>query len=149
VLRNEFLEQISLQECISGAGRRLILTTSETIPYQGCKIQNGYYIPNVYKIYKSALKYIYQMAGKLTKLPKNIYQHLQWQDPPKFTKIGIFGLKIWQPSCICRQRKLCYDLLTSQHCLDAQKFCKIRKHEYFNPTVSFFLTCVDRYLCNT
>jgi hypothetical protein len=33
------------------------------------------------------------MAGKLTKWPK-IYQNLSMQDPPKFTQIGIFGLKI-------------------------------------------------------
>jgi hypothetical protein len=36
-----------------------------------------------------------------TKLLQNIpncskiYQHLPWQDPPKFTQIGIFGLKIY------------------------------------------------------
>jgi hypothetical protein len=33
------------------------------------------------------------MAGKLTKWPR-IYQNLSKQDPPKFTQIGIFGLKI-------------------------------------------------------
>jgi hypothetical protein len=42
---------------------------------------------------------IYQIAIKYTKWPKNrpnghkIYQHLPLQDPPKFTLIGIFGLK--------------------------------------------------------
>jgi hypothetical protein len=24
-----------------------------------------------------------------------IYQHLPLKDPPKFTEIGVFGLKIW------------------------------------------------------
>jgi hypothetical protein len=53
------------------------------------------------------------MATKYTKRPKNspsgheIYQHLPFQHPAKFTQSGIFGLKnaIWQPwfsaeSCI-------------------------------------------------
>jgi predicted secreted protein len=41
------------------------------------------------------------MATKYTKWQLNrpkghkIYQHLPLQDPPKFTQIGIFGLKIW------------------------------------------------------
>jgi hypothetical protein len=40
------------------------------------------------------------MAIKYAKWPGNgpnvykIYQHLQLQDPPKFTQNGIFGLKI-------------------------------------------------------
>jgi hypothetical protein len=52
-------------------------------------------IPNCYKIY--------QMASKYTKwlhhIPKDhiptyvIHQHLPFQVPPKFTQIGIFGLK--------------------------------------------------------
>jgi hypothetical protein len=44
---------------------------------------------------------IYQMSIKYAKWPENwpngshkIYQHLPSQDPPKFTQIGIFGLKI-------------------------------------------------------
>jgi hypothetical protein len=39
----------------------------------------------------------YKNGGKYNKLPPNIhkiYQHLPLQDPPKFTQIGIFGLKI-------------------------------------------------------
>jgi hypothetical protein len=41
------------------------------------------------------------MATKYTKWPQNIpnglkiYQHLPMQDPPKFTEIEIFGLKIY------------------------------------------------------
>jgi hypothetical protein len=40
------------------------------------------------------------MVTKYAKWPKNIpkghrtYQHFPWQDPPKFTQVGIFGLKI-------------------------------------------------------
>jgi hypothetical protein len=50
---------------------------------------------------------IYQITAKYNKWPQNmpngrkieknghkIYQHLPLQDPPKFTQIGIFGLKI-------------------------------------------------------
>jgi hypothetical protein len=53
--------------------------------------KTGENIPNNHKIY--------QMARKYTRWPKNrpncheIYQHLPLQDPPKFTQIGIFGLK--------------------------------------------------------
>jgi hypothetical protein len=41
------------------------------------------------------------MATKFTEWLQNIsngrkiYQHLQLQDPPKFTQIGIFGLKVY------------------------------------------------------
>jgi hypothetical protein len=38
------------------------------------------------------------MARKFTEWPQNIYQHLPLQDPPKFTQMGIFGLKIYVPS---------------------------------------------------
>jgi hypothetical protein len=36
---------------------------------------------------------------KIKQIGHKIYQHLQLQDPPKFTQIRIFGLKyaIWQP----------------------------------------------------
>jgi hypothetical protein len=58
------------------------------------------YVPNGHKIYP--------MPAKYTKWPQNItnghkigipidrkiYQNLQWQDPPKFTQIVLFGLKI-------------------------------------------------------
>jgi hypothetical protein len=58
--------------------------------YQGCQIflgttyQNGKNTPNSLKIGQMAI-YIE-------------YQHLLMQDPPKFTPIGIFGLKICIPS---------------------------------------------------
>jgi hypothetical protein len=35
----------------------------------------------------------YQIAIKYTKLPKNT-KHFQFLGPPKYTKIGIFGMKI-------------------------------------------------------
>jgi hypothetical protein len=44
-------------------------------------------IPNGPKLYQMAVHKIHQMAIK-------IYQHLPLQDPPKFTQIVIFGLKI-------------------------------------------------------
>jgi hypothetical protein len=51
------------------------------------------------------------MAGKYTKWPENIpnghkiSQHFPLQDPPKFTQIGIFGLKIKHLATLveCRQ----------------------------------------------
>jgi hypothetical protein len=63
-----------------------------------------YNIPKREKIYQNNLK-IYQMAQnkpygyKIKQIGHKIYQHLQLQDPPKFTQIRIFGLKyaIWQP----------------------------------------------------
>jgi hypothetical protein len=65
---------------------------------QGCQIfrgtiyQNGENIPNDHKVHQSSIN--------CTKWPENlpndnkIYQTLPWQEPPKFAKIGIFGLKI-------------------------------------------------------
>jgi hypothetical protein len=44
---------------------------------------------------------VYQMAINYIKCPENlpnshkIYQHCSLQDPPKFTQIGIFGLRIY------------------------------------------------------
>jgi hypothetical protein len=45
---------------------------------------------------------MYQMSIDYTKWPQNIpknrkiiYQHLSLQDPPKFSQIDIFGLKIY------------------------------------------------------
>jgi hypothetical protein len=44
---------------------------------------------------------IYQVTIKYTEWTQNIpnghkiYQHLPFQDPPKFTQFGIFGLKIY------------------------------------------------------
>jgi hypothetical protein len=51
------------------------------------------------KMYQKTTKYIYQMAIKYFQWPQNrpnghkIYQHFPLQYPPKFTQIGIFGLK--------------------------------------------------------
>jgi hypothetical protein len=71
-----------------------------------------YNIPTRRKIYQITTKYskwpqtmpnnnkIFQMATNYTKWTKNlpdgyrIYQHLLLQDHPKFTLMGIFGLKI-------------------------------------------------------
>jgi hypothetical protein len=78
---------------------KLLKCCFSVVPEQGCQIfrgtiyQNGENIPNDHKIYQSALKY--------TKWPENgpnghkIYKHRQLQDPPKFTQIGIFGLKVY------------------------------------------------------
>jgi hypothetical protein len=47
---------------------------------------------------------IYYLTTKCTKWPyylsigHKIYQHLPFQDPPKFTQNGIFGLKMYLPS---------------------------------------------------
>jgi hypothetical protein len=38
---------------------------------------------------------VYQMAVKYTKNGQRISHHLPLQDPPKFTQIAIFGLKIY------------------------------------------------------
>jgi hypothetical protein len=54
--------------------------------------QNGKNIPNHHKINQTTIKY--------TKIPKNIpnghkkTKHLQFQHPPNFTQIGIFGFII-------------------------------------------------------
>jgi hypothetical protein len=40
-----------------------------------------------------AVHKICQMAVKKEQVAIKIYQHLSLQDPPKFTQIGIFGLK--------------------------------------------------------
>jgi hypothetical protein len=38
---------------------------------------------------------IYQMTTKCIPNGHKMYQHLSLQDPPKFTQIGIFGLKMY------------------------------------------------------
>jgi hypothetical protein len=48
--------------------------------------------PNGHKIYQRAVKYIDHTYFH------EIHQHLPLQDPPKFTQIAIFGLKIPIPS---------------------------------------------------
>jgi hypothetical protein len=58
---------------------------------QSKHIKNGKNIPNYRKLN--------QMAIHCSKFPKNIpnghkiYQHVPFQGPPKFTQIGIFGMK--------------------------------------------------------
>jgi hypothetical protein len=84
------------------------------------------YIPQGHKIY--------QMARKLTEWSKNTYTniYIPLQDPPKFTQIGIFGLKMhhlatlatircWKPSCrmtYCRN-----DILSKQHIVETT-YCR-------------------------
>jgi hypothetical protein len=54
------------------------------------------------------------MTTKYTKWQKyrpnglKIYQHLQLQDPPKFTQIGIFGLKICHLATLLLQEGQAY-----------------------------------------
>jgi hypothetical protein len=63
------------------------------------RTKTGENIPNNHKIGIPNGHKIYQMAVKDTKWPLNIpnghkiYQHLPLHGPPKFTQIGIFGLK--------------------------------------------------------
>jgi hypothetical protein len=51
---------------------------------------------------------MYQMTTKCTKRPSNIrnghkiYQHLPIQGPPKYNKIGTFGLKIYHLATLVR-----------------------------------------------
>jgi hypothetical protein len=83
---------------------------------QGCQIflgATGKNIPNDHKIYQMFTIFtkrpqyipkghnIYQKATIYTKRPQyipnglKIYQHFRLQDPPKFTQIWIFGMKIY------------------------------------------------------
>jgi hypothetical protein len=69
----------------------------------------GKNIPNGLKIYQNGHKYT-KMGIKYTYWPQNRpnvqkLQHLPLQDPPKFTQIVIFGLKIYHlatPHCVER-----------------------------------------------
>jgi hypothetical protein len=64
---------------------------------QGCQIflgttyQNGENIQNDYKIYQMAIKYFQWQLNRPN--ARKIYQDFILQDQPKFTQIGIFGLK--------------------------------------------------------
>jgi hypothetical protein len=52
----------------------------------------------------------YQMAIKISNDHK-IYQHFPYQGPPKFTQIGIFGLKIYLLATLAQTafvHKRCY-----------------------------------------
>jgi hypothetical protein len=59
--------------------------------------QIGKNMTNDHKLYQTAINY----TKWLLNIPNGhkIYQHLQFKGPPKFTQMGIFGLKIniWQP----------------------------------------------------
>jgi hypothetical protein len=61
------------------------------------------------------------MATKYTKLSQNIpnghktYQHLPVQDPPKFTPIGIFGLRANHPATLDSAQV--YELQVRTHCM--------------------------------
>jgi hypothetical protein len=71
---------------------------------QGCQIFLGTTFQKGKKYTK--LPKIYQIAIKYAKWPermsngRKIYQHLPLQDPQKFTRIGIFGLKIDHPATL-------------------------------------------------
>jgi hypothetical protein len=60
-----------------------------------------------------------QVTFKYTKWPQNIpnghkiYQHLSLQDPPKFTQIGILGLKICHLATLFAMKQLIRDLQIS------------------------------------
>jgi hypothetical protein len=60
--------------------------------FLGAAYQNRKNVPNNYKMYQIAIKY----TKWLQNLPngRKIYQNHPSQDPPKFTQIWIFGLKI-------------------------------------------------------
>jgi hypothetical protein len=75
------------------------------IPKRGKLPNNPEIFQIAHKVYHIATKYttlpqniphchkIYQIATKYTKWPYN-YQRLPLQHPPKFTQIGLLGLKI-------------------------------------------------------
>jgi hypothetical protein len=54
-------------------------------------------------IIKWPLKYTYVMAKYIPNF-RGIYQPFQFQDPPKFTQIGISGLKICHLATLVRGR---------------------------------------------
>jgi hypothetical protein len=60
------------------------------------------------KIYQMVTKYVYKMAIKYAKWPKNIpsghkiYQHFPFQGSPKYTQIWIFGMKRWHLATLLR-----------------------------------------------
>jgi hypothetical protein len=59
--------------------------------------QTGENIPNYHELYKMSIKYNNRPKNGQVSI-KYRYQHLPLQVPPKFTQIGIFGLKICMPS---------------------------------------------------
>jgi hypothetical protein len=78
-----------------------VLANSEVVglaPRSGLPDFFWYDIPKLHNCTKIATKY--------TKWPQNrpyghkLYQHLSLQDTPKFTPIGIFGLKTYHPATL-------------------------------------------------
>jgi hypothetical protein len=63
--------------------------------------KTGENIPNGHKLYQMAIKY-FQWPLHGPNSPK-IYQHFPLQDPPKFTQIGIFGLKTNHLATLCER----------------------------------------------
>jgi hypothetical protein len=59
----------------------------ETVQYT---YQNGKYIPNDPKMYQMAVIYVCEPNGHA------IYLHFLFQNHPKFTKNGIFGMKLYR-----------------------------------------------------
>jgi hypothetical protein len=58
--------------------------------------QNGGGLYQITTNYQIAMEYVYQMDIKYIEWPYGHY--FPFQGPPKFTKIGIFGSKIYVPS---------------------------------------------------
>jgi hypothetical protein len=57
--------------------------------------QNGRSIPKYHKLYQTALHILgIPNSHKLYQRAVKIYQHFIFQGPPKYTQIGIFGLKV-------------------------------------------------------
>jgi hypothetical protein len=57
--------------------------------------ESPFNIPNGNKIYQMAITYIYQNIYQKYQNGYKIYQRFTLQDPPKFTQIGIWGLKMY------------------------------------------------------
>jgi hypothetical protein len=63
------------------------------------RTKTGGNIPNDQKMYQMDMKYVFQMTPKYTNWPQNISsghkikQYFQFQDPLKYTQIGILGMK--------------------------------------------------------
>jgi hypothetical protein len=75
---------------------------------QGCQIFLGFNAPKREKIHQIATnytKYTQNIANghKIHQISKKC-QHLQLQDPPKFTQIRIFGLKICRLATLVSQK---------------------------------------------
>jgi hypothetical protein len=66
-----------------------------------CKLSINTWVARFFMVQRTKTGKIYQMTSKHTTWPYNrpnglkIHQYLLLQDDPKFTEIGIFGLKIY------------------------------------------------------